>query len=423
LESVYLYGTFTNSYNIIMHILLHTLSNGIRLVHHRTNGMVAHCGLIINTGSRNETDAEHGMAHFIEHMLFKGTHKHKAYYILTRLDELGGELNAYTTKEETAVHASVLVKDYEKAVDMISDLAFNSVFPDSEIEKEKDVVIEEINSYLDTPAELIFDDFEEMAFQGQPLGRNILGTPATVKLFKKRDVERFILNNYDTHRMVFCSVGDIPDEKILKLFSKYFGSMPARTRKNGNGKTASYTPSSLTKHKKTYQNHCIIGNVAYPVMDKRRMGMFLLNNILGGQGMNSRLNLSLREKRGLAYNVESSYNAYFDTGIFLIYFGTDSQNLEKSITLTYSELNRLRSTKLGTIQLTKAKNQVKGYLARGFEHHESLMLSMGKSLLVMNKIDTLEEICSKIDLITSSQLLDISNEVFEPSRLSMLIYN
>ena len=262
-----------------------------------------------------------------------------------------------------------------------------------------------------------------MAFQGQPLGRNILGTPATVKSFKKRDVERFIVNNYDTHRMVFCSVGDIPDEKILKLFSKYFGHMPARTRKNGNGKISSYTPSSLTKHKKTYQNHCIIGNVAYPVLDKRRMGMFLLNNILGGQGMNSRLNLSLREKRGLAYNVESSYNAYFDTGIFLIYFGTDSQNLEKSIALTYLELNRLRSTKLGTIQLTKAKNQVKGYLARGFEHHESLMLSMGKSLLVMNRIDTLEEICSKIDLITSSQLLDISNEVFEPSRLSTLIYN
>jgi predicted Zn-dependent peptidase len=405
-----------------MHILLHTLSNGIRLAHYRTNGMVAHCGLIINTGSRNETDAEHGMAHFIEHMLFKGTGKHKAYYILTRLDEVGGELNAYTTKEETAIHASVLKEDFEKAVDMISDLTFNSVFPENEIEKEKDVIIEEINSYLDNPAELIFDDFEEIAFPGQPLGRNILGTPETVKSFTRRDIEEFISKNYNTQRMVFCSVGNIPDDEIMKLFNKYFGSFPAKAKKNGKGRISSYTPSSLTKHKKTHQNHCIIGNVAYPVMDKRRIGMFLLNNILGGQGMNSRLNLSLREKRGLAYNVESSYNAYHDTGIFLIYFGTDSQNLEKSISATYSELNKLRNVKLGTIQLSKAKNQVRGYLARGFENHESLMLSFGKSLLVANKIDTLEEICKKIDNITSSQLLEIANEVFEPSRLSTLIY-
>jgi predicted Zn-dependent peptidase len=406
----------------IMQILLHTLSNGIRLAHHRTNGMVAHCGLIINTGSRNESDAEHGMAHFIEHMLFKGTSKHKASYILTRLDELGGELNAYTTKEETAIHASVLKEDFEKAVDMLSDIAFNSVFPDNEIVKEKDVIIEEINSCLDNPAELIFDDFEEMAFPRQPLGRNILGTPETIKSFTRKDIEKFISRNYDTHQMVFCSVGNIPDETILKLFSRYFGSLPSKTRKTGDGKITKYASSFVTKNKKTYQNHCIIGNMAYHLKDKRRPGMFLLNNILGGQGMNSRLNLSLREKRGLAYNVESSYHAYHDTGIFSIYFGTDSQNLEKSISVTYSELNKLRNVKLGSIQLKKAKTQVKGYLARGFENHESLMLSFGKSLLAANKIDSLEEICSKIEKITSSQLLDIANEVFDPPRLSTLIY-
>ena len=405
-----------------MHLLLHTLSNGIRLAHHRTNGMIAHCGLIINTGSRNETDGEHGMAHFIEHMLFKGTKKHKSFYILTRLDELGGELNAYTTKEETAIHASVLKEDFEKAAEMISDIAFNSVFPENEIKKEKDVIIEEINSYLDDPAELIFDDFEELAFPGQPLGRNILGSPETVKSFKRRDLEKFISRNYDTQKMVFCSVGDIPDDKILKLFNKYFGSLSARTEKSGPGKIPKYTPSFLTKHKKTNQNHCIIGNIAYPIRDKKRLGMSLLNNILGGQGMNSRLNLSLREKRGLAYNVESGYNAYRDTGVFTIYFGTDSQNLEKSISITYEELDKLRTTRLGSTQLSKAKNQVKGYLARGYEHHESLMLSMGKSLLATGKIDTLEEICNKIEMITSSQLLDIANEIFEPARLSTLIY-
>jgi len=405
-----------------MQIFRHTLSNGIRLVHHRTNGMVAHCGLIMETGSRNETDAEHGMAHFIEHMLFKGTKKHNTYYILTRLDEAGGELNAYTTKEETAIHASILKEDFEKALAMISDISFNSVYPENEIQKEKDVIIDEINSYLDNPAELIFDDFEELAFPGQALGRNILGTPETVKTFTRDDIDRFTAKNYSTHQMVLCSVGNIPDEQVLRLFIRYFDAVPEKIRKTRKSSVSRYTPSSLTRHKKTYQNHCIIGNVAFPVKDKRRPAMFLLNNLLGGQGMNSRLNLSLREKRGLAYNVESSYNAYNDTGIFSIYFGTDAQNLEKSISITHSELNKLRTTQLGTVQLSKARNQVKGYLARGFEHHESLMLSMGKSLLVADRIDTLEELCRKIDNVSASEILEISNEVFEPSRLSMLIY-
>jgi predicted Zn-dependent peptidase len=405
-----------------MKLLHHTLDNGIRLVHYRTEGMVAHCGLILTTGSRDEKESEHGIAHFIEHMLFKGTCNHKAYYILTRLDEVGGELNAYTTKEETAVHASVLKEDFEKAVDMISDLVFNSVFPDNEIKKEKDVIIEEINSYLDNPAELIFDDFEEMAFPGQPLGRNILGTPSTVKSFNREAINSFIDRNYDTTKMVFCSVGNIPDDKIIRLFIKYFGSVPLKKKKPGNGRKSSYKPSTVIKNKNTFQNHCIIGNIAYNLKDKRRTGMFLLNNIIGGQGMNSRLNLSLRERKGLAYNVESNYNAYHDTGIFSIYFGTEKQNLEKSISVVMTEMKRLRSKRLGDIQLSKAKNQVKGYLARSYENHESLMLRLGKSLLVFNRIDTLEDTCKKIDSLTSQDLLDIANEVFEPLQLSTIIY-
>lgn len=405
-----------------MHILLHTLDNGIRLVHHRTNGMVAHCGIIINTGSRHETDTEHGMAHFIEHMLFKGTRRHRSYYILTRLDELGGELNAYTTKEETAIHATVLKEDFEKAVDIISDITFNSIFPESEIAKEKDVIIEEINSYLDTPGDLIFDEFEEMVFPGQSLGRNILGTPDTVRSFSRNKMEKFISGKYNTNRIVFCSTGDIPDETILKLFRKYFEIQPARIRRAHNGKISKYTAASITRDKKTFQNHCMIGNVAYPVRDRRRPGMSLLNNILGGQGMNSRLNIALREKRGLAYNVESSYNSYHDTGVFSIYFGCDKLVLEKCIDIVNSELRKLRTTRLGTLRLHKAKTQVRGYLARGYEHHESLMLSMGKSLLVANKVDTLEVLCRKIDAITETQLLEIAGEVFEPSGLSYLIY-
>lgn len=405
-----------------MDLLLHSLDNGIRLVHHRIPGMVAHCGIIINTGSRDETEKEHGIAHFIEHMLFKGTGKRKAYHILSRLEDVGGELNAYTTKEETAIHASFLKEDYERTIELISDITFNSIFPEKEIEKEKDVVIEEINSYLDNPSELIFDDFEELIFAGQPIGRNILGSPESVKSYSKKTVTDFIRNNYNTHEMVFCSVGNISDDKILKLFKTHFAGIVTYNNVPRVNKSWTYKPASLTKKKDTFQNHCIIGNLAYDLKDEKRMGMFLLNNILGGQGLNSRLNLSLREKNGLAYNVESSYNPYCDTGIFSIYFGTDAQYLNKSISIAMSELNKLRTTKLGTIQLSKAKNQIKGYLARGYENHESLMLSLGKSLLVFNKIDTIEDICKKIDSITASELLETANDIFEPGKLSTLIY-
>jgi predicted Zn-dependent peptidase len=405
-----------------MDILLHTIDNGIRMVHHRIPGLVAHCGLIINIGSRDESDQEHGIAHFIEHMLFKGTGKRKSFHILSRLEDVGGELNAYTTKEETAIHASFLKDDYERAIELISDVTFNSTFPEREIEKEKDVVIEEINSYLDNPADLIFDDFEELIFSGQTIGRNILGTQESVRSFSREMIAHFIAGNYSASQMVFCSVGNIPDEKILKLFNTYFSRVATPRRAERQITNWEYKPSSITKKKDTYQNHCIIGNLAYDLQDKRRMGMFLLNNIVGGQGMNSRLNLSLREKNGLAYNVESSYNPYYDTGVFSIYFGTDSQFLNKSLAITMAELKKLRDSKLGTIQLSKAKNQIKGYLARGYENHESLMLSLGKSLLIFNKIDTIEDICNKIDNVSASEILETANKIFEPSKLSTLIY-
>jgi predicted Zn-dependent peptidase len=405
-----------------MDLLLHTLDNGIRLVHYRIPGLVAHCGLIINSGSRDETVFQHGIAHFIEHMLFKGTKKRKAYHILSRLEDVGGELNAYTTKEETAIHASFLKEDYERAIELISDVTFNSVFPVKEIEKEKDVVIEEINSYLDNPSELIFDDFEELIFANQPIGRNILGTPESVKSFSQKMIFDFMADNFNTSQMVFCSVGNITDENILKLFKANFEKIATEKQPDKISRSWVYKPASVTKKMDTYQNHCIMGNTAYDLKDKRRMGMFLLNNILGGQGLNSRLNLSLREKHGFAYNVESSYSPYYDTGIFSIYFGTDSQYLNKSISIAFAELEKLRTTKLGSIQLSKAKNQIKGYLARGYENHESLMLSLGKSLLIFNKIDSIEDLCKKIDNVTASELLETANDIFEPSKLSTLIY-
>ncbi|HLN20583.1 MAG TPA: pitrilysin family protein [Bacteroidales bacterium] len=400
----------------------HTLDNGIRLVHKQLQGLVAHCGLIIDAGSRDETEDEHGVAHFIEHMLFKGTEKRKAYHILSRLEDVGGELNAYTTKEETAVHASFLKDDYERAIELISDITFHSVFPEKEIKKEKDVVIEEINSYRDNPSELIFDDFEELVFSGQPIGRNILGTLSSVKKLSKRKITNFINKNYNTSGMVFCSAGNISSKRITYLFDKYFGKIPLSESKPRVNHDWKYKPGVLTKKKDTFQNHCIIGNVAYDLRDNRRIGMFLLNNILGGQGMNSRLNLSLREKNGFAYNVESSYNPYFDTGVFSIYFGTDSKLLEKSIDICMLELKKLRDEKLGTIQLSKAKNQMKGYLARGYENHESLMLGMGKNLMVFGRIDSFEFLCKQIEDLGSSDILEIANEVLEPGKLSTLIY-
>jgi predicted Zn-dependent peptidase len=405
-----------------MDLLLSTLPNGIRLAHLPITGMVAHCGVIVNAGSRDESREEHGIAHFIEHMLFKGTKKRRAFHILSSLENVGGELNAYTTKEETAIHASFLKDDYERAIDLISDITFNSVFPCREIDKEKDVVIEEINSYLDSPSELIFDDFEELIFADQPIGRNILGSQESVRSFDVELIRNFISKNYDTSEIVFCSVGNIKNESLLKLFRKYFGDIPASGNKRRSHEEWLYKPQSLTKKMDTFQNHCIIGNVAYNIKDERRIGMFLLNNILGGQGLNSRLNMSLREKNGLAYNVESNYNPYFDTGVFSIYFGTDSQNLEKSISIAMKELGTLRNSLLGAVQLSKAKKQIKGYLARGYESHESLMLSLGKSMLIFGRIDTPEETYEKIDRITSGQLRDISNEVFDPSSLSTLIY-
>ncbi len=362
------------------------------------------------------------MTHFVEHMFFKGTHKRKPYHVFICLDNEGGELNAYTTKEETAIHASVLKEDFEKAIDIISDITYNSILPEKEIAKEKDVIIEEINSYLDNPAELIFDDFEEMVFKGKALGRNILGKPELIRTFTRETLNDFISRNYNTSDTVFCSAGNISAEKIIHLFNKYFGDIPEKNTRKIRNLKHSYTPSTKIIAKNTNQNHCIIGNIAFGYKDSRKPAMFLLNNILGGQGLNSRLNMSLREKKGLVYSVESNYTSYRDSGIFSVYFGTDDHNLEKSITVINSELDKLRKTKLGTLQLHTSKKQLKGYLARGFENHESLILGLGKNLLVTNKIDTLEELCAKIDRITPSELLEIANEFFDPAKLSTLIY-
>ncbi|HUW92394.1 MAG TPA: pitrilysin family protein, partial [Bacteroidales bacterium] len=264
--------------------------------------------------------------------------------------------------------------------------------------------------------------YEELIFPDQPIGRSILGQPETVRAITRENLEKFITRNYATGQMVFCSVGAINPRQLITLFERHFGKIAARTCPPRTRSDYRYAPVKRERKTDTYQNHCIIGNIAYDLHSEKRMGLFILNNILGGQGMNSRLNLSLREKRGYAYNVESTYNPYADTGLITIYFGTDSKNLEKSIHLTYTELDILRKRPLGTLQLSKARNQIKGYLAREWENHESLMLSLGKSLLVFDRIDSMAEVFRKIDAVTPTEILDTANVIFDEGSLSTLIY-
>jgi len=400
----------------------YTLENGIRIIHLHSESPVGHCGLIINAGSRDEEEHEHGMAHFIEHAIFKGTKKRKAYHILSRIDDVGGEINAYTSKEDTTIHTSFLKNDYERAIELMADITFNSIFPGKEISREKEVIIEEIKSYQDDPAELIFDDFEELIFKNQPLGKNILGNPKDLRRFTKADIESFIQKNYHTDEMVLCSVGNIPFAKLIRLANKYFGSIKSNPRVNQRVKFDNYTPEIKTIKKRTHQAHCIMGNIAYNTHDKKKIGMTLLDNILGGPGLNSRLNLLLREKYGYAYHVESNYTAYSDTGIFAVYFGTDKENLEKSIKLVKKEFARLRENKLGVMQLKKAKRQLFGQIAINAENNANLLLAIGKSYLLFNKVDQLDDIRQKIEAITVEDIQEIANEVLNEKKLSMLIY-
>ncbi len=400
----------------------HTLANGIRIIHKEDSFNVGYCGLIINVGSRDEKEDEHGMAHFIEHIIFKGTKKRKAYHILSRLDDVGGELNAYTTKEDTCIYAAFLKQDFERAIELIYDITFNSIFPEKELEKEKEVIFDEINSYKDSPSELIFDEFEEMIFKGDPIGRNILGTPEQLKQFTKEHVEQFISNNYSTNEMVFCSIGDAPFEKIIKWSEKYFGTVPLNNNKAERPPVGQYIPQAITIEKDTHQCHVAMGNIAYDFTNSKRIGLHLLNNILGGPGMNSRLNMSLREKNGIAYNIESNFTPYYGTGVFNIYFGTDHENLMRSLDIIDKELVKLKNKALGTLQLYKAIRQLKGQMTISSDNRESLMLSMGKSYLLYNQIDSLEKVYQKIDTLSAKELMEIANEIFDSSQLSYLIY-
>jgi predicted Zn-dependent peptidase len=402
--------------------LTHILPNGIRLIHKPTESPVGHLGVLINAGSRDEEPDEHGLAHFIEHSVFKGTRNRKAFHILSRIEDVGGELNAYTTKEETTLYSTFLSEFYGRTAELLSDILFNSTYPQKELNREKEVVLEEINSYKDSPSELIFDDFEELIFDGHPIARNILGNPVNLKNFTRDAILKFISRNYHTDQMVISSVGNIKFPALVKLAEKYFGQVEARLRSNGRQRFEHYVPSNRVLEKDTFQSHCLIGNLAYDIKHPQRIAMVLLNNIIGGQAMSSRLNMSLRERKGMAYNIESGYTAYTDTGLFNVYFGTDHNTLEKAIDLVMKEFRLLQEKKLGVLQLSKAQKQLMGQIAISTESHDDLMLSVGKSYLLFNKVDSISTIFKKIEAITPSDLMEVANEVLDTQQMSRLVY-
>lgn len=406
----------TEQYNIS------TLPNGIRLLHRQKKGEIAHLVLVVGTGSRDEREDQNGMAHFIEHTIFKGTTKRKPYHILSCLDNVGGDLNAFTTKEETCLQASFLNTYYSRAMDLLQDIAFQATFPEHELEKEKEVVLDEINSYLDMPSEEIYDVFEEHIFKNHPLGRNILGTSALVKGFRRDDVLTFFNENYSTDTMVLATIGDISFKEFEKLAMHFFGGLPAHLTPNRRKPFVSYEPRKVEMERNNHLSHCMIGGLAPEFTHPKKRTMVLLNNILGGPAMNSRLSLNIREKYGFAYTIESQYNAYSDVGLCSVYMGVDPDSLDKAIGLVFKELNKLCTRRLGAMQLHHAKQQLVGQLALGRESGMSELLAITRSMLMNEPIETVPDIIHTIEIITADDLLAEANEVFNPEKLTMLVF-
>ncbi len=402
---------------------IHEFASGIRMVHKQVAAtQIAHCGYIINAGARDEEKNATGVAHFIEHMLFKGTAKRKSSAILSRMDEVGAELNAYTTKEQTSIYSSFPAPYLTRAVDLLTDICFHSTFPKHEMEKEKKVVLEEYEMYLDTPEESIYDEFNELLFPKHPLGNNILGTPETISKFNQKQITRFIAKNYLPQHIVFSYVGTHPFEEVKKILERSLGHVRFSSGHRQRLKAAPAKPFTHTVKKSYTQAHCIMGARAYHNKHKHRAALLLLSNYLGGPALNSRLNLSVREKYGYTYHIESSYTPYSDTGAFSIYMGTDQKYLEKCTEAIHKELHQLCHQSLSTARLQAAKKQFIGQISMAEESRSNLMLALGKSLNDYNKVDTLPQVYQKIEAVTSAQLLEISNHILRPENLSRLIY-
>lgn len=405
-----------------MEPILHELKNGLRIVFHPSEKTdVAHCALMMHAGTRNEEKGQDGLAHFIEHMMFKGTEKRKSFHILNRLEVVGGELNAFTSKEETCVHASFLNTYFERAVELMDDIVFHATFPEKELEKEKEVVCDEIRMYLDNPGEQIFDDFEGLIFKHNTLGHSILGNETTVRSFKSFHLKKFTKTNYQPHNIVFSVTGNFEAKNVIAVAEKYFSNYKS-TSKINKAAVGKYKTVTQQIKKPTAQCHFVMGRTAHSLHHKDRMKMVLLNNILGGPGMNSRLNLGVREKYGYTYSIESGFNSYSDTGTFHVYLATDKKFVDKSIALAKKELQKLRTQKISTVQMHQYKEQLKGQLALARENKSSVMISSAKSMLNFNKPFNMTEVYKKIDAITAPDLIMVAGDYFNSTYFSSLMY-
>jgi len=398
-------------------------SNGLRLVYLQKPSVVGHFGVTILAGSRYELPEEEGLAHFLEHCIFKGTTKRRSFHVLSRLDSVGGELNAYTTKEEICFYASFTNQHTVRAIELLSDITHNSVFPEKEIEKEKEVVLDELNSYLDAPSDRIFDDFEAKLFAGHSLGGNILGNEKTVRSFDRKSLMNYVDKFFTAKNMVLSYVGDQSLNRIKKIVETYFSQTKPTLHENQLIDFNVNAQFKITENLANYQVHALVGGLGPGYNNESRRGMTLLTNILGGPALNSRLTLSIREKYGYSYSVEANFNPYMDLGFWTIYLGTDQKNLSKSLRLMHKELKIMCEKKMGVLQLNRAKEQLKGHIALSLDGNAGLMLGLGKSLLMFNQIDTITDIYAEIDKLTATELLAIANEYFDPKNINELIFD
>ncbi|MEG1998913.1 MAG: pitrilysin family protein [Bacteroidales bacterium] len=399
-----------------------TLPNGLRIIYRYAESDVSYCGFSVNVGTRDESHGLEGIAHYVEHMLFKGTEHRTVWHILNRMENVGGEMNAYTAKEETVIYSVHLEPDIKRSVELMADLIWGSKFPNDESEREKEVIVDEINSYRDNPAELIYDEFENLMFGGHALGHNILGDINSIKAILPEDGRKFLSDHYTPANMVFFFTGKTPYKKVVKLLETFVPTNSANVTVLTRNAPDIYNPFFKTVKSDNYQAHAIIGNRCYNMFDDRRIPLFLISNILAGPGMNSLLNIALRERRGYVYTVESSATCYTDTGVFAIYFGTDHANINKCFSVIKREFSRLRDNKMTSSRIDAVKKQFIGQLAIGRESRESLATATGKSFLHYGKCETFKDSVKRIEGITSSQILDVANEVLDDKQLSTLIF-
>ena len=400
----------------------HTLPNGLRVLFRPSAGETGHLAVFIHAGSRDEEEGQEGLAHFIEHTLFKGTRRRSMFQVLSRLDAVGGELNAYTTKEETCVYGSFHRRYLGRAAELIADVVMNSTFPVNELEKEKEVIVDEIRSYLDSPSEQIFDDFEQQVFRAHPLGRPILGTEESLKRIKRKHLLDFIARHYRAENMVLCMTGPYTEAEAAEVAEKYFNEIPAGGAAPPRSRFSGYRARTVHQQQDTHQAHCVMGAPAYATEHPSRTALALLVNMLGGPAMNARLHMLVREKHGLAYSIDAGYNTWTDGGLAHIYFGTDAANTERCISLINRELQKVREKALSPAAMRAAQLQFEGQLTIAEENKLNVMLALGRQLLQHDKTSSLAEICNRIRAVTPKQVLTVANEIFSPSRISTLVY-